>query len=139
MIELIYKTLESIGFNHPLHPVTTHIPMGMVIGAFLFALASFKWEEMAKTAHHCSILALVFLPITVVFGIMDWQHRLAGTVSTFITAKLILAGSIALLLALTIYLYRKGNLGTRALMVFYTLCLLNGIGLGFIGGSLVYG
>jgi uncharacterized membrane protein len=139
MIEFIYKTLESIGFTHPLHPVATHIPMGMILGGFLFALAAFKWKELAETAHHCSILALAFLPITVVFGIMDWQHRIAGAISTFIIAKFILAGTIACLLALTVYLYRKSNLGHRALMVFYTLCLLNAVGLGFIGGSLAYG
>ncbi len=139
MIAFIYKTLESIGFNHPLHPVATHIPMGMVLGGFLFYLATFKLKELANTAHHCFMLALAFLPITVVFGIMDWQHRYAGAVSTFIIAKFILAGTIALLLALAVYLYRKSKLGQGAFMALYTLCLLNAIGLGFIGGSLAYG
>jgi uncharacterized membrane protein len=139
MIEFVYTTLAAIGFNHPLHPVATHIPMGMVLGGFLFAFASLKWEELAKTAHHCYILALVFLPFTAILGIMDWQHRLSGTLSVYIIAKLVLAGTIAVLLSLTIYLYRKGNLGPKAIMIFYTLCLFNGIGLGFIGGQLVYG
>ena len=139
MIEFIYKTLESIGFTHPLHPVATHIPMGMILGSFLFALGSLKWDELAKTAHHCSILALLFLPITATLGIMDWQHRYAGMISNFIIAKLILAGTIAVLLSVTVYLYRKRNPGPKALMVLYTLCLFNGIGLGFIGGSLAYG
>jgi uncharacterized membrane protein len=139
MIEFVYNTLAAIGYTHPLHPVATHIPMGMVLGGFLFALASFKWEELAKTAHHCSILALLILPITATLGIMDWQHQLAGIMSIYITAKLILAGTLAILLALTIYLYRKGSLGPKALMLMYTLCLFNGIGLGFIGGQLVYG
>jgi len=139
MIEFVYNTLAAIGYTHPLHPAATHIPMGMVLGGFLFALASFKWGELMKTAHHCQILALVFLPFTVILGIMDWQHRLAGTVSIYIIAKLICAGTLAILLALTMYLYRKRNPGPRVLMVFYTLCLFNGIGLGFIGGQLVYG
>ena len=139
MLEFIYKTLASIGYTEPIHPVATHIPMGMILGGFLFAVASFKWEAVKETAHHCFILALAFLPITIILGIMDWQYRLAGTVSPYIVTKLVLAGTIAILLGCTVYLYRKGKLGPRAFMILYTLCLLNAIGLGFIGGRLAYG
>jgi len=50
MIDFIYQTLARIGFSHPLHPAITHIPMGMVIGGFLFAAASFvfKKDDLAK-------------------------------------------------------------------------------------------
>jgi len=39
MIEFIYQTLTKFGYTHPLHPTLTHVPIGLVIGAFLFALA----------------------------------------------------------------------------------------------------
>lgn len=38
MTELVFKLLEIVGFTHPLHPALTHIPMGMVMGAFFSAL-----------------------------------------------------------------------------------------------------
>ncbi|MGD2029642.1 MAG: hypothetical protein PVG86_06850 [Desulfobacterales bacterium] len=40
MIEFIYLTLATIGYSHPLHPAMTHVPMGMIIGGFLFAIGS---------------------------------------------------------------------------------------------------
>jgi len=139
MLAFIYKTLAAIGYTEPIHPVSTHIPMGMILGGFLFAIASFKWEAAKETAHQCLILALAILPITVVFGIMDWQYRLAGAVTVYIVAKLILAGTLGILLGCNAYLYQKGKLGPRAFMALHILCLLNAIGLGFIGGRLVYG
>jgi uncharacterized membrane protein len=139
MLEFIYKTLASIGYTEPIHPVATHIPMGMILGGFLFVIASFKWESAKETAHNCLILALAILPITIVFGIMDWQYRLSGVVSIYIIAKLVLAGTMTILLGCHVYLYRKGKLGLKAFVIFYALCLLNAIGLGFIGGRLVYG
>jgi len=38
MIEFIYQTLIKFGYTHPLHPTLTHVPIGMVMGAFLFVL-----------------------------------------------------------------------------------------------------
>jgi hypothetical protein len=41
MIEFIYQFLAKFGYTHPLHPVLTHIPIGMVMGAFLFLLIAY--------------------------------------------------------------------------------------------------
>jgi uncharacterized membrane protein len=42
MIDFIYSTLVVLGYTHPLHPAVVHIPMGMVLGGFLFRLFSLK-------------------------------------------------------------------------------------------------
>ena len=38
MIESIYAALAKVGFTHPLHPILVHVPMGMIIGMFIFSL-----------------------------------------------------------------------------------------------------
>lgn len=139
MIEFIYSTLAAIGFTHPLHPVITHVPMGMVIGAFMFQAASFKWEELSKTAFNCIVLAAIFLPPTALFGYMDWQHRYNGHLSRIILAKMILACVLFLLLLTEIYLERKGKLDRKSAAALYTLNLLTAVGLGFLGGQLIFG
>ncbi len=139
MIEFIYSTLAAIGFKHPLHPVMTHIPMGMIIGAFMFQIASFKWDELSKTAHHCLTLALIFLPPTILFGYMDWQHRYAGYLSSIILTKIILAPVLLMLLSVTVYFYRKGILSKKVLTALYILNLLTATAMGFLGGMLVFG
>jgi uncharacterized membrane protein len=139
MIEFIYSTLAAAGFNHPLHPVVTHIPMGMVMGALMFQIASFKWDELSKTAHHCIVLALVFLPPTALFGYMDWQHRYTGFLSNIIIAKIILAVALLLFLSASVYFYRKGVLDKKVITAIYLLNLAAATGLGFLGGMLIFG
>jgi uncharacterized membrane protein len=139
MIEFIYETLAALGFEHPIHPALTHLPMGMVMGGFLFSLAVFKKENLAQTAHYCFILALIFVVPTMITGILDWQHRFLGKGSGLITAKFILAGTFTVLLAVAVSLGQRKNLSPRMMSVVYGLCLVNAIALGYVGGDLTYG
>ena len=60
MIEFIYQTLTKLGYTHPLHPTLTHVPIGMVLGAFLFVLVAliFRRTNLAQSARHCSVCHL---------------------------------------------------------------------------------
>ena len=109
MTEFVYKILEQIGFNHPLHPIATHLPIGMVLGLFLFGAASYflKKPELAKTAYHCSILGFVGVFPTILFGYMDWQHSYGGQWIVLIKIKIVLAVVLLLLLSACIIIGRK--------------------------------
>ncbi len=140
MTEFIFGLLENIGFTHPLHPAATHIPMGMVMGCFFFALVSLLISkyDLRKTSLHCSILAIVFVIPTAIAGILDWQYFYGGTWQPLIIIKMILAAVLLILLVVSI----KMNLGTASnknLFIVYLLCLACVTGLGFSGGELVYG
>ena len=54
MIEFIYQTVTKFGYTHPLHPTLTHLPIGMVMGAFLFVLVAFIFSRtnLAQTARN---------------------------------------------------------------------------------------
>ena len=94
MIEFIYQTLTKFGYTHPLHPTLTHVPIGMVMGAFLFMLVPliFRRTNLAQTARNCSVLALIAAVPTALLGIMDWLHFYGGSLLFPIKMKLILAG-----------------------------------------------
>lgn len=140
MVEFIFGTLETVGFAHPLHPALTHIPMGMVIGCFLFGLTALytKNNIFLKTAFHCSVVGLIFIIPTAVAGILDWLYFYSATVSVFIIIKFILAIVLTLLLAYSVYASVKGS-SAKQLFIIYALCLACAGGLGFSGGELVYG
>jgi uncharacterized membrane protein len=140
MIDFIYLTLKNLGFSHPLHPAITHIPMGMVIGGFLFALASFllKKEELTQTAHHCYTLALIFVLPTMILGYMDWQYKFDAEWSALILVKIILAVVFCGLL-LAAYFSGKNKQMDVKIITIYGLCLVNAIALGFMGGEIQYG
>ena len=136
MISTIYKILAAIGYTHPLHPAITHVPVGLVIGGFLFALTAVvqKRPSLEKSARHCLWLALFFLPVASLFGLMDWQHFYAGAWIIPIIMKMVLAVVLLVLLLFTLIPSRP-----KIPLLLFGLCLLVVIGIGFFGGELVYG
>ena len=139
MIDFVYNVLAAVGYHHPLHAPATHFPMGMAIGGFLFALASLKRQDMLQSAYYCAIIALVSAPVVSLLGIMDWQHRYMGSWTNLIIAKMIFAVIFMVFLAITVFLYRKGNVSNKVMFVMYVLCLAASTALGFIGGEIIFG
>ena len=141
MIEFIYQTLTKFGYTHPLHPTLTHVPIGMVMGAFFFVLVAliFRSKNLARTARHCIILALIAAVPTTLLGIMDWQHFFGGSLLFPIKMKLILAGILIVFLILAVIFGFFGETFSKLIPSLYVLCLFAVIGLGYFGGELVYG
>jgi uncharacterized membrane protein len=141
MLNSIYATLARIGYHHPLHPAVTHIPVGLVIGAFIFSLVAwiFNRESIARSARHCIIVALLAVPPAALLGFMDWQHFYAGASLPPIRIKMILAAVLAVLLLVAWMVSRKENRNLGRLTFVLGLCLVTVTALGFFGGELVYG
>lgn len=141
MIDSIYQLLAKFGYTHPLHPPATHLPAGLIIGAFLFALIAwiFNRKNLAQSARHCLILALIMALPTILLGLMDWQHRFGGAYLFEIKMKLVLAAILLFLLLVAVVYGALARGFTKTVVAIYTLCLLTVIGLGYFGGELVYG
>lgn len=141
MYEVIYDTLASLGYTHPLHPTLTHLTIGLTMGAFIFALGGkFSGSEpMLKCARYCVALALVALIPTALLGYMDWQHFYGGAWLFPFQAKLALAGLLLVLLIVTGLLAERAEKRRTAPVFAYFLCFLCVVGLGYFGGELVYG
>lgn len=140
MIEQFYTFLEMVGFGHPLHPMLTHVPMGMIIGTVLFSLLGLQLKKtsLILTAHHCAILALVFVVPVIIAGILDWQQFLEGEWEMLIIIKMVLGVVLTTFLAVAVYQQRAGASHKKMLFI-YLLCLATAGGLGYSGGELVYG
>jgi uncharacterized membrane protein len=141
MIESIYQMLAKIGYTHPLHPPATHLPAGLIIGGFVFALIAwiFNRKNLAQTARHCFILAFVMAIPTILLGVMDWQHRFGGAYLFEIKMKLVLAGILLFLLLVAVVYAALSGTFSKTVVAIYALCLVTVIGLGYFGGELVYG
>lgn len=141
MLNWVYEILSRIGYHHPVHPALTHLPVGLVIGAFIFILAAglFNRESLSRTAKHCIILALLAVPPTVLLGLMDWQHFYGGASLPPIRIKMVLAAALAVLLVVAWVASRKEKRNMSRLAIIYGLCLITVVALGFFGGELVYG
>ncbi len=141
MFEFIYQTLTNFGYNHPIHPTLTHVPIGMVMGAFIFVLIAVisRKKNLAQTARHCAVLALIAAVPTALLGLMDWQHFYGGSFLFPIKMKLILAGILIVFLTLAVIFGFFGETFSKLIISLYTLSLFSVIGLGYFGGELVYG
>ena len=139
-MEGFYTLLESLGYRHPIHAPMTHVPIGMVIGAFVFILAARAVGKASflATARHCTALALVAAIPTIVLGYMDWQHYYAGARLFQIEAKLVLASLLIVFLAASLVFMGKepGRPAFQILMLSVSVILVGG--LGYFGGDLVF-
>jgi len=140
MVENLYSFLASVGFSHPLHPMLVHVPMGMIIGMVIFSLLGLMSSEntLDRTAHHCNIVALVFILPVIATGLLDWIQFLEAEMETLITIKMILGTLLTVLLLVSVIMKKKGA-GRGRMFLIYLLCLACAGGLGYSGGELVYG
>ncbi len=153
MIHSFYQLLARLGYDHPLHPMVTHITIGLTIGTLVFAIISllFRRVRLKLTAWHCAVLAVVSVVPTALLGYMDWKEKLKGQWLTPIIIKMILAVLLFVCLLAGLLLGRQrvtdgpeGNLRpwrsfrSIAALVLYAVCTGIVIALGYFGGSLVY-
>ena len=139
MIESIYKLLDKVGYAHPLHPPWTHIPMGLVIGVFVFILVAWVFQRPVLPVvayRRIILLAFVFTFPTMLFGYTDWQHFYEGAWLFPIKVKLALSGVLLILLCAAFIHTRHIESETKGTLVIYTLCFLTVAALGYYGGQL---
>ncbi len=140
MAEWIYGTLAKFGYVHPLHPIMGHLPLGLIIAAFIFQWYGvvFKRPHLFETVHHCLNLALIGWLPTFLLGYLDWQYRYQGEWLHPIVMKIILSIILLLFLSFVAVPRRVTPLTPKAILVITTLCLLTVTGIGFYGAELIY-
>jgi mono/diheme cytochrome c family protein len=141
MIDSLYSLIAKTGFTDPLHAPITHIPIGLVIGAFLFILVAYIFgrRNLLTTARHISILAFLFVFPTILFGVFDWLHYFKGALIQPIKFKMILASSVLVLLAIGIIVGSEVKIAAAPMVIIYALAFVCVVGLGWFGARLVYG
>lgn len=139
MSNILYDLLDQVGYSHPVHPVLVHVPTGLSIGAFCFAILGLLTEKpvFRSTAYQITVLALLFLFLAIPAGIMDWQRFYGGAWIFEIKMKSVLATLYSILLLATVLIGRRHK-HSPAIPVLYASGLLAVGGLGFFGGQLVY-
>jgi uncharacterized membrane protein len=120
-MEFLYQFLHSHGYDLPLHPPVTHMPTGLIVGAFIFLLAApiLKRDAFLKAAHYCIVLALIFFFPAVFLGFTDWWHFYAGVSIFPIKMKIILTGALLIFLAAAVIVEIKKIGGPMIKFVIY--------------------
>jgi len=141
MIKAFYGLMNALGYHHPIHPTEVHMPIGLIVGAFILAAVAFffRRHKMDRIPLYCSVLALIWVFPTMLLGIMDWQYFYAGAWITPIKIKLVVTPILIVLLVIGIFLGRKyGPASIRVLPVYFLLLCAVTV-LGYFGGQLTFG
>jgi mono/diheme cytochrome c family protein len=140
-IDGLYAVLNGMGFPDPVHVTLVHIPIGLVIGAFILSWIAWltRWKNAAAGAHYCSRLALLFLIPVILTGFMDWRHFYFGAWLTPVKLKLILGILLLILSALIVAAGFRWKDGWRTAAVLGALSVVAVVGLGWYGARIVYG
>jgi uncharacterized membrane protein len=139
VIDLLYQLLEKMGYTHPIHPPLTHVPMGLVIGVFIFVWVAvlFRHTMLPQLAYNrIVLLTLIFSLPTILLGYTDWVFFYEGAWSFPIKVKLAFSGVLLILLVIALISDRKAEAETRSTLTVYTLCFLTVAILGYFGGQL---
>ncbi len=141
MLDALYLFLSTHGFNEPLHPPITHMPIGLTVGALIFFIVAivFKKKSLVLTARHASILALVFALPTILFGVMDWIHFYHAALFTPIKIKIALASVALIVLGAGIILGSEIKLHSMSMVILYVIAFGAMLGLGYFGAAIIYG
>lgn len=141
MFDFFYNFLQKIGFTHPPHPPLTHMPIGLVVGGFFLGFIALlvRRSNLAMSARHCLVLALIFLFPVVLMGYTDWQRFFAGAWLFPIKMKIAFSGVLLVLLVIGIVLDYLEISGPKSRLAIHALCLFTVVALGYYGGQLVIG
>lgn len=139
-IKAFYTLLNTIGYGHPVHPTQVHLPIGLVVGAFVFCLGAMMLNRKGlwQTAHSCTLLALFFWFPTVISGLMDWRHFYHGAWIFAFKMKMILAAVLLLFLIAAVLLGRHDKVSRQVMLAVYAACFSAAIALGYFGGEIIF-
>jgi len=141
MIDALYALLKTLGFDEPLHAPITHLPIGLVVGAFTFFVVAliFNKKQLIPSARHAAILAFVFAFPTIILGVFDWMHFYHGILMPAIVIKIGFATVVLLALGAAIILGGEIKLHSRWLTVLYSIAFIAIMGLGYFGTGIIRG
>ncbi|MBI5589690.1 MAG: DUF2231 domain-containing protein [Deltaproteobacteria bacterium] len=141
-----YAAATRLLVKYHAHPITVHIPSGVLPVAILFLVLSMLFQATGfETASFYNMIIVVLVMPKVLFtGYNDWKHRLNGKLTNLILTKMI-CGATVLLLGLFIVVWRwvdpmvaLAYSQSRMTYLFLHLVILGAVVIaGYLGGTLV--
>ncbi len=143
----LYQFKIRMMLKHHAHPVSVHIPNGVLPVSFILMILSVLTggHALATAAHINMVFVVLSLPFVLFSGYIEWQKRYNGLRSSRFITKIICAGivSITALILVLWWGFRPDILGTaslaRSMYLFIGLIMLvAAVIAGLIGGKLVF-
>ncbi len=141
-----HDSVTGMMVKYHAHPITVHIPNGVLPVAVLFLVLSmiFQSKGLESASFYNMLIVVIVMPKVLFTGYNDWKQRLGGNISNIILTKMICGGAVFLLgiflvswrfMIPTVALAESQSQGTY---LFFHLIMLGAATVaGFLGGKLV--
>jgi rubredoxin/uncharacterized membrane protein len=133
--------------KHHLHPISVHIPNGVLPLSVFFMLvaAFFHLEKFGIAAFYNMIFVALAMPVVLFSGFIDWKKRFGGNLTKLFITKMV-CGAIVTILSLVTVIWRTVDPNILDAMSFsgsiFLLLHLTMLGAailaGYCGGKLVF-
>jgi len=93
-----YDGLFGLMVKHHIHPVTVHIPNGVlpVSVVFIVLAAILNFNGLSQAAFYNLIFVVIAMPLVIFSGYLEWQHKYGGNLTSFFITKMICAAIVSL-------------------------------------------
>ncbi|MFP4032500.1 MAG: rubredoxin-like domain-containing protein [Desulfococcaceae bacterium] len=141
-----YLLLDQM-LKHHAHPVSVHIPNGVIPFTFIFILLFLTtgWRPLETAAFVNMIFVLLTMPFVLFSGYVEWQKRYRGFLSKRFIQKIAYASTVAFF-ALVIVIWwlidrdvlLPGAPGRWVFVLFHAVMLGAAVMAGLIGGKFIF-
>jgi rubredoxin len=142
-----YDRLFDPMVKHHVHPVSVHIPNGVLPASVFFIVlaAIFNCTGLSQAAFYNLVFVVLTMPLVLFSGYLEWQKKYGGELTSLFVIKMTCAAVVTLTAIILVVwfmidpkvaaepLYRKGP------FLFVNVVMLAAAGTaGFFGGKLVF-
>ncbi len=141
-----YAVITGLMIKYHAHPISVHIPNGVLPVAILFLVLSmlFQAAGLEAASFYNMIIVVLVMPKVLFSGYVDWKNRLKGKLTNLIITKMI-CGATVFLLGLLLVIWRwmdplvaLTSSPSRITYLFLHLVILGAAGIaGYLGGKLI--
>ena len=142
-----YDRIYQLMVKHHVHPISVHIPNGLlpVSVLFIFLAVIFKFAGLSQAAFYNLIFVVFAMPLVLFSGVIVWQKKYNGAMTTLFLTKMICGGVVSLT-AMILVIWSVVDPGVLALtsahlvaFLFVNIVMLGAaVTAGFLGGKLVF-
>jgi rubredoxin/sulfite exporter TauE/SafE len=139
--------IEAQILKHHLHPISVHIPNGVIPVSvlFVFLAAALNFSNLSQAAFYNLIIVLLSMPVVLFSGYLEWKNKYGRHLTSNFMIK-IACGAVVTLTAFILVLWYMVNpdvvspsSSLRYVYMLVNLIMVGAAGLaGFIGGKLVF-
>ena len=142
-----YDMVLAQMLKHHIHPVSVHIPNGMLPISFIFILLTLVTGSPAlNMAAFCNMIAVVAcMPLVLFSGYIEWQNRYRGYLSNRFITKIVCAAVVAITaLAVVVWwiidpdVLMAVSWSRRCFLLINLIMVAAAVTAGYIGGKLVF-